>query len=33
VLDRSTGEVLSATPFAHINSSRGVDLATGRVQR
>jgi lanthanide-dependent methanol dehydrogenase len=33
VLDRSTGEVLSATPFAHINSSRGVDLATGRLQR
>lgn len=33
VLDRSTGEVLSATPFAHINSTRGVDLQTGRLLR
>jgi PQQ-dependent dehydrogenase (methanol/ethanol family) len=32
VLDRSTGEVLSATPFAHITSSSGVDLKTGRLQ-
>ncbi len=32
VLDRITGEVLSATPFAHITTSRGVDLQTGRLQ-
>jgi PQQ-dependent dehydrogenase (methanol/ethanol family) len=31
VLDRTTGEVLSATPFAAVNSSTGVDLATGRL--
>jgi PQQ-dependent dehydrogenase (methanol/ethanol family) len=31
VLDRSTGEVLSADPFVKITSSRGVDLATGRL--
>jgi PQQ-dependent dehydrogenase (methanol/ethanol family) len=31
VLDRGTGQVLSATPFAHITSSRGVDLATGKL--
>jgi PQQ-dependent dehydrogenase (methanol/ethanol family) len=31
VLDRATGEVLSATPFVHITSSKGVDLATGRL--
>jgi PQQ-dependent dehydrogenase (methanol/ethanol family) len=31
VLDRTTGEVLSATPFVHITSSRGVDLKTGRL--
>ena len=31
VMDRATGEVLSATPFAPVNSSRGVDLATGRL--
>jgi lanthanide-dependent methanol dehydrogenase len=29
VLDRATGEVLSADPFAHITSSHGVDLRTG----
>jgi PQQ-dependent dehydrogenase (methanol/ethanol family) len=29
VLDRATGEVLSADPFVHITSSRGVDLKTG----
>lgn len=29
VLDRATGEVLSADPFVHITSSLGVDLATG----
>jgi PQQ-dependent dehydrogenase (methanol/ethanol family) len=33
VLDRTTGEVLSATPFAHITSTRGVDLATGALLR
>ncbi|HYD55944.1 MAG TPA: methanol/ethanol family PQQ-dependent dehydrogenase [Burkholderiales bacterium] len=32
VLDRATGEVLSATPFAHITTSLGVDLKTGRLQ-
>jgi lanthanide-dependent methanol dehydrogenase len=32
VLDRLTGEVLSATPFAHITTTRGVDLKTGRLQ-
>jgi PQQ-dependent dehydrogenase (methanol/ethanol family) len=32
VLDRATGEVLSATPFVHITSTSGVDLKTGRLQ-
>jgi PQQ-dependent dehydrogenase (methanol/ethanol family) len=32
VMDRTTGEVLSATPFAHINSTAGVDLKTGRIR-
>ncbi len=32
VLDRATGEVLSATPFTHVTNSRGVDLRTGRLQ-
>jgi lanthanide-dependent methanol dehydrogenase len=31
VLDRATGQVLSATPFAHITTSKGVDLETGRL--
>jgi PQQ-dependent dehydrogenase (methanol/ethanol family) len=31
VLDRATGEVLSADPFVRVTSSRGVDLATGRL--
>jgi lanthanide-dependent methanol dehydrogenase len=31
VLDRTTGEVLSATPFVHITSSKGVDLKSGRL--
>ena len=31
VLDRATGEVLSADPFHHITSSKGVDLKTGRL--
>ena len=32
VLDRTTGEVLSAEPFHHITSYKGVDLRTGRLQ-
>jgi PQQ-dependent dehydrogenase (methanol/ethanol family) len=32
VLDRATGEVLSADPFSYITSSTGVDLKTGRLQ-
>ncbi|MBP0582573.1 methanol/ethanol family PQQ-dependent dehydrogenase [Labrys sp. LIt4] len=31
ILDRTTGEVLSATPYGPVNSSRGVDLKTGRL--
>ena len=31
VLDRATGEVLSATPFVHITTSKGVDLKSGRL--
>jgi PQQ-dependent dehydrogenase (methanol/ethanol family) len=31
VLDRATGEVLSATPYVHVTTSRGVDLETGRL--
>jgi lanthanide-dependent methanol dehydrogenase len=31
VMDRGTGEVLSATPFVYINSSKGVDLKTGKL--
>ena len=31
LLDRATGQVLSATPFAHITTSKGVDLKTGRL--
>jgi lanthanide-dependent methanol dehydrogenase len=31
VLDRTTGQVLSATPYAHITTSKGVDLQTGRL--
>jgi lanthanide-dependent methanol dehydrogenase len=31
VLDRRTGQVLSADPFGPVNSSRGVDLRTGRL--
>jgi lanthanide-dependent methanol dehydrogenase len=30
VLDRTSGEVLSADPFAHITSTQGVDVKTGR---
>src|SRR3954465_5368674 len=32
VLDRTTGEVLSATPFGHVTTSSGVDLKTGRLR-
>jgi len=31
LLDRRTGQVLSATPFAYVNSSHGVDLKSGRL--
>ena len=31
LIDRATGEVLSAEPFAHITTSRGVDLKTGHI--
>jgi PQQ-dependent dehydrogenase (methanol/ethanol family) len=31
VLDRTSGEVLAAKPFAYINSSKGVDLKNGRL--
>jgi len=31
VLDRTTGEVLSATPYVHITSTKGVDLQSGRL--
>lgn len=31
IIDRVTGEVLSAVPFAHVNSSTGIDLKTGRL--
>ena len=30
VIDRETGQVLSADPYAHVNSARRVDLVTGR---
>jgi len=32
VIDRRTGQVLSADPFGPVNSSSGVDLSTGRLQ-
>jgi lanthanide-dependent methanol dehydrogenase len=31
VIDRRTGQVLSATPYGYINSAKGVDLRTGRM--
>jgi glucose dehydrogenase len=31
VIDRMSGEVLSATPFIRITASKGVDLKTGRI--
>ena len=30
-MDRVTGQILSATPYGFVNSSRGVDLKTGRL--
>jgi lanthanide-dependent methanol dehydrogenase len=33
VLDRATGEVISATPFVRVTSSKGVDLATGKLRK
>jgi PQQ-dependent dehydrogenase (methanol/ethanol family) len=30
VLDRSSGEVLSAEPFVHVTTTNGIDLTTGR---
>jgi lanthanide-dependent methanol dehydrogenase len=30
VMDRRTGQVLSADPYAHVNSIHGIDLRTGR---
>jgi lanthanide-dependent methanol dehydrogenase len=32
VIDRATGQVLSADPFAAVNSSHGIDLKTGRLK-
>jgi lanthanide-dependent methanol dehydrogenase len=32
VLDRATGEVLSAEAFVHVNTSTGVDLKTGQLR-
>jgi PQQ-dependent dehydrogenase (methanol/ethanol family) len=32
VLDRTSGEVLSAATFVHVTSSTGVDMKTGRLQ-
>jgi len=32
VIDRTTGQVLSADPFGYVNTSTGVDLKTGRLQ-
>jgi PQQ-dependent dehydrogenase (methanol/ethanol family) len=31
VMDRASGEVLSAAPFGYVNSNRGVDMKTGRL--
>ncbi|MER8424663.1 methanol/ethanol family PQQ-dependent dehydrogenase [Mesorhizobium sp. M1403] len=31
LLDRTTGEVLSAVPFGPVNSSKGIDLKSGRL--
>ncbi|MGN6500790.1 MAG: PQQ-dependent dehydrogenase, methanol/ethanol family [Tsuneonella sp.] len=32
ILDRQTGEVLSADPYAHVTAYAGVDLKTGRIR-
>ncbi|RKG86114.1 hypothetical protein D7W82_17550 [Corallococcus sp. CA049B] len=32
VMDRTTGQVLSATPLGHITTNTGVDLKMGRLQ-
>jgi PQQ-dependent dehydrogenase (methanol/ethanol family) len=32
VMDRATGQVLSAKPYVHITTSTGVDMETGRLQ-
>jgi PQQ-dependent dehydrogenase (methanol/ethanol family) len=32
VMDRTNGQVLSATPFVHVTASLGVDLQTGRLK-
>jgi len=32
VIDRASGQVLSADPFVYVNSSQGVDLRTGRLK-
>ncbi len=32
VIDRTNGQVLSATPFGYVNSSRGVDVSSGQLQ-
>lgn len=32
VMDRTNGQVLSATPFVHITTSTGVDLQTGKLR-
>ncbi len=32
VMDRATGQVLSATPFVHVTTSTGVDLQTGALK-
>jgi PQQ-dependent dehydrogenase (methanol/ethanol family) len=31
VIDRRTGQVLSATPYGYVNAYKGVDLRTGRI--
>jgi PQQ-dependent dehydrogenase (methanol/ethanol family) len=31
VLDRTTGQVLSANPFVHVTTTKGVDLQTGKL--
>lgn len=33
VIDRATGQVLSATPYVHSTTTTGVDLKSGRLQR